>query len=266
MKYKTLITALVLFATWQFLTSSIRNPSNPPAGNTGAPGETTCAQSSCHSGGTFTGTVSISGIPDTVIANQSYAITLTNTSNAAKAGFQLTCLDSTNVKCGTLTIGSGSSSASSGGRQYVRQNAAKTLNNGSTSWTFTWQAPATLSNHNIRFFFVSLAANGNGQKTGDNVLSANKSVVFQTLVATHDQAAQDALVKLYPSATNDVLHIDLIQYSDAALTVFDLHGRQVLQQNLTSNNLLNVSQLEKGMYLAKIQAKGLFVTKKFVVE
>lgn len=266
MKNKTVLTAFALFVTWQFLTSSVRNPSNPPAGNTGAPGESTCAQSSCHGGGNFTGTVSISGIPDTVIANQTYSITLTNMSNAAKAGFQLTCLDSLNIKCGSLINGSGTSTASSGGRQYIRHNAAKNLTGGAASWTFSWKAPASLSHDDIRFYFASLAANGNNSNTGDNVFTANKSVVFRTLTGSHDQAAQDALVKLYPSATTDVLHIDLIRYTGAQLTVFNLEGRQVLEQGLAATNLLNVSQLDKGMYVAKIHAKGLLVTKKFVVE
>lgn len=80
---------------WFSLSSTIKDPSDPPMGNTGAPGETTCAQTGCHSGGVYTGTVALTGVPDTVTANTSYTLTLTNTSNAPRAGFQLVCLDST---------------------------------------------------------------------------------------------------------------------------------------------------------------------------
>ena len=132
---KSTFLSLLLLSVWYISTSSRKDPNNPPLARTGAPGETTCGASGCHSGGTFTGTVTISGIPDTISANTSYSVTLTNTSNAVRAGFQLTCLDSLNAKCGSLTNGTGTStgSQSSTGRQYIRQSAPKALSNGAAS-------------------------------------------------------------------------------------------------------------------------------------
>ncbi|MEO6040037.1 MAG: choice-of-anchor V domain-containing protein, partial [Saprospiraceae bacterium] len=128
MKFKSLLTLFGCVALWGMLTSTLRNPNNPPLGNTGAPSETTCQKSGCHASvGNFTGTVSLSGLPDTVAPDQTYMVTLTQTSNAVKAGFQLTCLDAANTKCGTLTAGAGSSLGTLSSRQYVRQSAAKTL-------------------------------------------------------------------------------------------------------------------------------------------
>lgn len=265
MKIKSILLAFTLFVLWQTMSGSMRDPNNPPTGRTGAPGETTCGASGCHSGGTYTGTVSISGIPDTVVANQTYAVTLTNTSNAVKAGFELTCLDGANAKCGTLSTGTGTSIGNSSTRQYVRQSSPKTLSGGAASWTFNWKAPASLTNTNIKFYFISLAANGNGNKSGDNPLLANKSAVFVVPVATQEPVAFDAMAKLYPNSASEVLNVDLLQDAKGTLTIMDIQGRTVLETVLTSNNQLDISNLTKGIYIARIQANGQLATKKFLV-
>ena len=170
---------LCLATLWFSLSSTIKDPSNPPTGNTGAPNETTCAQAGCHNGGTYVGTVAVTGLPDTVVANTTYTITLTNTSNAIRAGFQMVCLDALNAQCGTFTAGTGTSIGLVGSKQYVRQSQVKIMSAGSTSWTYTWKAPATLANSPITFYFVSLAANGDGGTSSDNVLKSSKAVRFR---------------------------------------------------------------------------------------
>ena len=265
MKIKSLSVAVSLFAIWHVLTGSMRDPNNPPTARTGAPGETTCGASGCHSGGAYTGAVTISGIPDTIVASQAYAVTVTNTSNAIRAGFELTCLDNSNTKCGTLTTGSGTSLGTAGGRQYIRQSTPKNLSNGSASWSFTWTAPASMSGNAATFYFVSLAANGNGKNTGDNVLTASKNVVLLPTVASHEP--EDAgLASVYPSAVKDLLHVDLLKTAQGQLTVFDLQGRVVIREALTQSNQLDISQLDKGLHIARIEAGGKWLVKKFVVQ
>lgn len=265
MKIRILYSILLLSALWQISTASLRDPNNPPTGRTGAPNETTCGASGCHSGGSYTGMVTVSGIPDTIAPNTSYQITLTNTSNAVRAGFELTCLDKSNVKCGALTAGSGTSVATASSRQYVRQSTPKTLSNGSTSWTFTWTSPASASGGAATLYFVSLAANGNGKSSGDNVLIGTKNLIFQQTVATHD--VQDSkLVTLFPSAASNVLHINLTDSNSGQLYVFDVQGKMVLQSGLVRENSVEISRLEKGMYIAQVQFDGKVVSKKFMVQ
>jgi hypothetical protein len=143
MKNKLLATAFISLSLWSLFTSLRRDPGNPPISTSGAPAENNCG--ACHTGGNYTGKVEIDGIPTTVTPNKAYTITLTNTSNAVRSGFQVTCIDGSDAKCGTFTNGTGTSIANSNllNRQYIRQSAFKTLTNGSTSWTFTWTAPAT---------------------------------------------------------------------------------------------------------------------------
>ncbi len=265
MKFKSTFFFLGTLMVWGLLTSTLRNPNNPPLGNTGAPNETTCAKSGCHlNPGTITGTVAISGIPDTVSPNQTYTITLTNTSNAARAGFQLTCLDGANAKCGTLTAGTGSNVGTFSARQYVRQSAAKNLTGGSTSWTFTWNSPATLTGDSITFYFVSLAANGNGNNGGDNVLRSSKKVIFQATSASHE-ADDAALVQMYPNPAVRFVQIKLPTVAEGQLSLYNAAGKVVLEKTLNSDNQLDVSELPRGMYLAKIQVGQKMVSRQLIV-
>jgi hypothetical protein len=266
MKFNTFYTTCCLIAVWCLLTNSKIDPNNPPTARTGAPGETTCQASSCHSGGTFTGTVALSGIPDTVEYGKSYTITLTNTSNAARAGFQLTCLDGSNAKCGTLTAGTGTSVATAtvSGRQYVRQSTPKNLVNGSTQWNFTWKAPASAASNAATLYFVSLCSNNNGKESGDNVLQATKAIMFKNAVAAHEPDLDDE-VKLYPTTTHDVLNIEFQQATKGQLLVLDTQGKKVLEIMLSSTNRLAINDLKPGIYFAHISAEGKQTVKKFLV-
>jgi Secretion system C-terminal sorting domain len=252
-------------ALFVLFTATSWNPNSPPTVNTGAPGETTCAKSNCHSGGTFTGTVSISGIPDTVEYNKVYPITITNTSNAVRAGFQLTCLDSLNDKCGNLASATGVNIGSGSGRQYARQSQPKTLAAGSTSWTFNWTAPATASGAEGVFYFVTLCANNNGQRTGDNVLLGNKAFVFKQALTTAVQEPNWAQgMRLFPTAADNWLQVEFHDAFEGQLFLFDAAGRQVQQTTLSSSNTIALDALSPGIYFAKIQSGRQAIVRKFV--
>ncbi len=264
---KSTLLSLLLLCVWYVSTSSRKDPNNPPVARTGAPGETTCGASGCHSGGAYTGSVTISGIPDTVVANTSYTVTLTNASNAVRAGFQLTCLDSLNKKCGTLTTGTGTSVANqtSSGRQYIRQSTPKTLSNGSASWSFTWKAPATSPGNVAKFYFVSLAANGNGNDNGDNVLVHADTMVFAAPVSAVSDLERQQTVRLYPNQVTDVVHIDLSGADKGNVRIYSMGGILVYSGALSgTNNTIPVGSFAKGTYVAQVEINGQTIAKRFV--
>jgi hypothetical protein len=258
--HKTLVLGS-LFAVWCGLTAL--NPQNPPAAKTGAPGEGTCADAGCHSGGNFTGTVTISGVPDTVVANQSYTITLTHASNAVRAGFQLTALNAQNQKAGTLTAGAGSNLTNAMSRQYVRHSNFKTLSGGSTSWTFTWTAPATTPAGPITFYFASLAANGNGSNSGDNPLLGTRQVAFSATSAAHD-LAQAINFSLYPNPAAETLHVGLPGGARGTVQLFDANGRLHVEQAIDGTAALDVRALPAGTYSAIVASQGATATRQWV--
>ncbi len=264
MKIKSLLLYSFVLLVYIALTSSRYNPSNPPTGKTGAPSETTCVQSGCHGGGSFVGTVSVSGIPDTILPNVTYDVTLTQTSNAARAGFELTPLDGLNAKAGTLTAGSGSSVTTASGRTYIRQNNPKTLSGGSTSWAFKWKSPAMCGNNLVTLWFSSLAANGNGGTSGDNVLVGSKSYVFTFPTATNEVSLNDA-VNIYPNPASSSVNV-FIPVESAQFEMYNLDGKLSLKQSIAKKSNIDVATLEKGIYITKITYDQKTITKKIIVQ
>lgn len=240
-----------------------RDPKNPPVASTGAPGEQTCQNSNCHTGGSYTGTVTITGIPDSIVANETYNITLTAKSNATRGGFQMTALDAkTNAGIGAFTVGTGSSIGTSGTKQYIRQATAATYSNGQVAWTFKWKAPATKVD-SIQFYYVTLCGNGNGKESGDNVLKGNKKVVFKKSTAIQELQSDNNLVKMPSAAVQGLLPIQLAE-NEGQLWIYDTEGRMMQTQLLTSDNQVDVSGLLRGMYIAVIKIGNQTVSKRFM--
>lgn len=268
MKNKLFFIAAMALSGVLMLANTRRDPNNPPTGRTGAPGETTCGATNCHSGGTFTGTIGLSGIPDTVTPGTSYSVTITNTTDAVRAGYELTCLTGSNAMCGTLVAGTGSSIGSgTGGKKYARQSSPKTLSNGSTSWTFTWKAPtAAPAADTATFYFVSLCANGNGQKTGDNPIAGTKRIVFATTTPV-TEPGQSIAVSMYPTiVTEGLLNVELATSGTGRITVFDGAGKALVSEPLSSENRIDVSALTTGIYFAHISVEGATTVKKLIVK
>jgi hypothetical protein len=143
--------------------------SNPPNGFSGAPGEPTCTN--CHSSGGGTGNITIAGLPATITANTTYAITVTvNRTNATPmlGGFQMTALNASNQAAGTFSnAGPSSTIEMSGTRSYFEHNPAQFFGGGnSVEYTVDWTAPAT-GMGNITMYAAGLVANGNNGTSGD---------------------------------------------------------------------------------------------------
>ena len=154
----------------------------PLAGKTGAPGETTCANTGCHTGPTPTGNIVInfSG-GDFYSANGQYTIAIAVNEVAEKYGFEITALDNGNNLAGiplpqvgsTTTIAP--TSGAVGSRKYVSHKGA----GASSTWVIDYTAPS-LNVGDITFYVAANAADGNMAKTGDKILTATKTISFNT--------------------------------------------------------------------------------------
>lgn len=232
-------------------------------GNTGGPGETTCQKSGCHSGGNFTGSVALSGIPDTILPNTTYPLTLTLTSNCSKSGFQLTCLDASNTKMGNLTTGSGVNIGNSNNRQYARQSTPKSLSGGAASWTFSWKSPATPSGNTANFYFTALCCNGTGNDNGDNVVKSSKTVVYANTVATTEP--ESAWYDFSFSCVSNTLRLDLKNSDKGRIMIQNAGGKLVLSEKLQENNIFALENLSPGLYLAMIESNGKTAVHKIII-
>lgn len=247
--------------------SERKDPKNPPVANTGAPGETTCQQSNCHSGGSFTGTVTLTGLPDTVLADSTYDLTITETSNAVNAGFQTTCLDGANKFMGTFTAGTGVNIGSqpSSGRKYARQSNQKSLSGGSVSWTWKWKAPAALTaGDSIKFYSSMLAANGNGGNSGDNVLSHAHKVYFKAKTTANENVI-DSQEVFTTQSTSGGVQVHILRSIPAQVQVINGGGVTLHQRTTTGAEQLTIEGLIPGIYLVAVTQEGKTYARKVFV-
>jgi hypothetical protein len=166
--------------------------------------------------------------------------------------------------CGTLTAPTGSGVNIGGSaKKYARQSTPKTLVNGTTSWTFTWKSPATIPGNKATFYFVSLCANGNGQRTGDNVAISKKEVILNTTSAL-SAAALPLAVRLYPTLTQDRLYVETQE--EVTLTLSNLSGKVVHRQGVRGNAILSLSGFPAGIYMAHIQQGNRVSVQKIIKE
>jgi PKD repeat protein len=162
------IAVCIIFSTIDVFTNS----NQPDLGRTNAPGEQSCASSTCHSGaGNPISNAGIgfnfNGNNQSYVPGNSYTVIISSISgNGSRFGFEATALTmpSQNNAAGTFTVTNAINTAtrSQGGRNYIHHLSA----NGNNSWSFTWNAPA--SNVGDVVFYVALnAANGNMNSLGD---------------------------------------------------------------------------------------------------
>lgn len=244
--YVSFIAIAVIFVT---LPSMKLDPKNPPTGQTGAPNETTCSTASgCHSGGNYSGSVALSGLPDQILPTTSYNITVTLNSTCIRTGFELTVLDKANTKCGTLVAGTNNNVKTINGRQYIRQTNANTMSGGSSSYAFKWTSPASISGDSAIFYYVMLQANGNGNTSGDNVAKGKKTVGLPAPSSTQESELAK-LVKIFPNPCSDYLQLVMPDSEKFQVQLTSSSGQNIMQFEVNGNKTLDIKNLSAGTYI-----------------
>jgi len=102
--------------------------------------------------------------------------------------------------------------------------------------------------------------------TIDNI--ANPDInTFHTIVEGQSLSIEDETlenVMIFPNPAINVLNIQTTSnLGDKIVTVFDINGKRVLNEKLT-NNTLEVSALQSGMYFLRIESNGKVLNRKFI--
>lgn len=157
-------------------------------GVTGVPGpEPTCDVSGCHTSfalNSGSGQFTITG-PASYMPGQTYQIMVqhsTSDMTRKRWGFELTSLDGSGNKAGTLQSSSSatqvlSDNGSGFERQYMEHTTDGTFQGqmGGASWTFNWVAPSTDVGP-VTFFAAGNQANGDGLPGGDFIYTTTKTI------------------------------------------------------------------------------------------
>ncbi len=183
-KSKLLLFAVLLLFSSLVFKEVYTNVGGAPAFRTGAPSESTCATSSCHSGTLNSGPGNcsiVSDIPPTgYVPGQVYSITATITETGKiRFGFELLAAYSpvSGSQSGFPAVANAVETklVSGSGRTYVTHKSAGTSGSGTRTWTVNWTAPNPGSG-DVTFYACFNAANNDGGRFGDKIYSCSLNV------------------------------------------------------------------------------------------
>jgi len=226
-------------------------------GRTGSPGDGSASCVSCHTGGNFGASISITtDIPSGGYqTNTQYAISVNISSSASAHGFQLTAERiSDDAKVGSFVAGSGSRVTGS----RVTHSASN-----QNSWSFHWTSPATQQG-SVKFYAAGNAANGNGSANdgADQTVTTSTSAI--AVLGVSREAQFD--FAMYPNPATEYVNIQLpTEISKAEVNVYDLTGRLLKTAMITSEmQVIDVRHLSTGIYVLQIHADGKTGTQQFL--
>jgi len=275
---KILIWSSFAIACVFMLTSASSNYENPngKAGVSGAPGEGTCADSGCHSSfalNSGTGSVTITS-PDLTnwnyVPGNTYTISVTVAqTNIGLFGLCFEALKPSGDNAGTLVAGSGTQIKTKTVGGVVRRSITHNTNTGASSnshtFTFTWDAPAT-DEGAITFYVSGMAANGNGNETGDRIYSTSQVVTSGT-VGLDEIITGNKSLAIFPNPTTEKLLCPTTNVPSTVNEAYivDMQGRTVMtfaknQWSQQDNNIVfDLNSLNAGNYMLCLASKGQIV-------
>jgi Reeler domain len=149
----------------------------PEPGYTGAPREIgNCTACHDHPGqpDVGPGSVRVDGVPQVYQPGQVYPLNVTvQQGGRQRFGFQLTAIDGSDKKAGTLQSPTSDSQVIAetgfGDRQYVEHTQIGTVGQGNRTWQIRWTAPSS-DVGTVRFFVAGNAADGDGTNQGNDYI------------------------------------------------------------------------------------------------
>jgi hypothetical protein len=236
------------------------------AGNTGAPGESTCA--SCHGASLIVGgsesTLTFNDSVNTNITaykpNHTYNLTF-SLSVLSNKGFQIVALDANNKQAGTFTAGNTTMVTTRSGKQYLNH-----IDNFNTSWSFKWKAPS--SNLGDITFYVAAGNRRTIYKSSYNLAAFVES---QTTDIKINENNFEFTAFYVAASQNLFLKYDANLKGDAFVNVIDLNGRSVAYRKVGSVNGTSAKEIElpmavqPGTYIVNMFVNNYMSSKRIIV-
>jgi len=253
-----IVTVIAYAITYKNANNAFSSSSGSPGGYTASPGDNKdCG--SCH-GGTATAVTGwiTSNIPGSgYVANTSYTISVTATgSTSVNKGFEFTAETSAKTKVGTYTAGTGTKLVNS--NKAVTQSS--TVSSSPKTWTFTWKSPAAGTGTITFYACFALGQSGSNKK-------CSLAISEGTSVGLDPVSNENILIRFYPNPASNNLVVVNSGTEEINLSVYNIQGQllaeQASHQNITS---MNISNLEKGIYLLKAESSKGSEIKRFIKE
>ena len=265
--YSLYIILLSLILTGLLFAGTVKHEGSL-GGKTGSPGDNLTNCSICHptSSHYMSGWIR-SNIPDLgYIAGETYTIeTVCWLTGRIKYGFELTAEDQYGNKVGQFIVSVNGETKLINENTAITHTALGTNANGYNTkrWTFQWIAPTT-DVDSITFYAATIAADFNGITSGDTAFHSSLTVKKSSMSIPNEIKKQTFTIS--PNPSSGQLSIDH-KYNTVHIIVFNLNGIIVFEQNnYTSEEKIDLSFLNKGIYLVQIQNSDKTYTKKFIIK
>ncbi len=153
------------------------NSSGPGGNRTGSP-KSAGSCSGCHYSSMLDGSITVELIDPTTsevvtgtyMPDKTYTIKVTMNGNSSKMGFQVTSMDGSNVKAGSISNSPTNTSIYSASGAEIWGHTSPATNQNTNSWEASFTAP-TAGTGIITFYAAGIVANGNGNNSGDEVVT-----------------------------------------------------------------------------------------------
>ncbi|MCE3229872.1 MAG: hypothetical protein K0S32_4423 [Bacteroidetes bacterium] len=265
------ITTLLTLGTLVLGLTSFVISSGGMIGQTGSPGEGTCA--ACHGGGGGQTSVSITGNPaftgNQYVPGQTYTVTITVSNGSfSKFGFDCEILNSSNANAGNM-------SAAFAGVQFAnagsKKNATHTGISSSGVWSFEWVAPTS---GNATIYAAGNAVDGTGSTGSDK---AGHTSLALTALGTdiRKESVLSTEITLYPnpSANEISLNYQLLNEGKVKIDLYNLSGQVVAtildEEQQSGVHVVNKAlplDLAAGIYIAKLEMNGKVSAQKMFIK
>ena len=96
------------------------------------------------------------------------------------------------------------------------------------------------------------------------------SGAFTNAVLSSDSFANNKGVKVYPNPSNGVINLNIANFSgNLNIQLFDINGREVYKSNVSNFSIeksINISQLQSGIYILKLEGEQLSYSEKIILK
>jgi len=248
---------------------------------TGAPGSTgnagTCGNTGCHTSGSFNPSLDISftdqalGAVDVYQPGVEYLVDvqISSAETVPRSGMQMVALDANGASIGSWTfLPLAAQMRTLSGREYVEHNSPLD----GLTWEFNWTAPETGGNGQVTFYAAGLASNNNGSTQGDGVATNSITILEEVSNSTLAVLSEVSNMELFPNPiTNNsaTLAFNSIVTGEFELNVLNTLGQKVHSefinvQNGDNQKILDLKNLQGGLYFVQLTNEGRQITQQLV--
>lgn len=253
------------------------NAGGPTYGVAGEPPlNETCNVAGCHTGSALNsgnGTTSIvcldslGNIVTTYIPNHTYTIKLSvREGNKTRYGFEaivLRGIGANSAAVGTMIITSPDSTqlfGPSNRKNITHKLAGIDFPTKIGTWQFNWKAPsANLGTATVYAAFN--ATNNSNSNSGDEIYTKTLAIEGSGASGIPTENSSNTIL-FFPNPVANFLHLAYTENAD--LKIYNLNGEILKSQSINSNPMIDVHDLNSGIYLLKITSAKEILTLRFV--